>query len=67
LHLVDGESALVRERAADTFATAVTTLLGDPELRRRLVAGARGRLEEFTEEAVSRAWRASLAPLLPPP
>ncbi len=55
--LVDGHSALIRERGAAVFAEATLALLGDGALRRRLVDAARAQLAPFEEEAVLEAWR----------
>jgi glycosyltransferase involved in cell wall biosynthesis len=61
LGLVDGHSALVRERTGDAFADAIVTLLADPDLRRRLARQAMEHFDPYTEAAVTAAWRASFA------
>ncbi|MFN2607370.1 MAG: glycosyltransferase family 4 protein [Acidimicrobiales bacterium] len=58
--LVDGHSALVRERRPDEFAAAVATLAGDAGLRLRLAREAGRQLSRFRPEAVAAAWRAAL-------
>jgi glycosyltransferase involved in cell wall biosynthesis len=63
LGLVDGQSALVRERTADEFAEAIVTLLHDPALRQRLARNAVEHCAPYTEDAVVAAWRASFADL----
>jgi glycosyltransferase involved in cell wall biosynthesis len=63
--LVDGVSAVVRERTSPAFAEAVVALLDNPERRARLVAGARERLAAFSEGAVHDAWRRALAEVRP--
>ncbi len=57
LGMVDGESALIRERSVPAFAEAILRLLHDADLRRQLADGARGHLAEYSEEAVAQAWR----------
>ena len=57
LDLVDGRSALVAERHAHPFADAVTRLLADPALRRRLVDEAGAQVAECVPEAVAECWR----------
>ncbi len=61
LGLVDGESALVRDRDPDAFAAAVADLVADPALRRRLASRAAARLASHSPEAVAAAWRAAVA------
>jgi glycosyltransferase involved in cell wall biosynthesis len=60
LNLVDGESALVRERHPEGFADAIVALLGDGSRRRRLADHARPRLQSCSGPAVAAAWRESL-------
>lgn len=64
LGLVDGESALVREREAEPFADAVVSLLADPSRRRRLADEAGRRLVDYLPESVALAWRAALRRVL---
>jgi glycosyltransferase involved in cell wall biosynthesis len=46
--VLDGESGLLAERGdVGELAAAILRLLGDPELRRRLAAAGRARVEEF--------------------
>ena len=59
LGLVDGRSALIRERTADAFAEAVLSLLGDPSLGQRLASSALQQFDSYTEEAVLDEWRQS--------
>jgi len=61
LGLVDGQSALVRDCDPKLFGDAVVSLLGDAELRHRLVDEARVHLKAFTREEVASAWRAVVA------
>ncbi len=61
LGLVDGHSALVRERRAGPFAEAVAALMADPSLRRRLSARAREQLADFMPEIVAAQWRDAVA------
>jgi glycosyltransferase involved in cell wall biosynthesis len=67
LGLVDGESALVRERNGehdgDGFAEAVAALLADSSLRQRLAEGARRQLRAHRPAAVATAWRDAFATL----
>lgn len=63
LGLVDGRSAVVRDRSPESFADAIMTLLGDPEGRREMAAAAARRLAAHSEAAVHDAWRTALAPL----
>lgn len=65
LGLVDGHSALVRERTADQFAEAIVSLLADPALRQRLVKHATQQFACYTEEAVTGEWRRHFQALLP--
>jgi glycosyltransferase involved in cell wall biosynthesis len=67
LGLVDGHSALVRDRTPEAFADAIVTLLGDPGLRQRLVKNALEQFACYTEEAVASEWRRHLHALLPRP
>jgi hypothetical protein len=60
LGLVDGRSALVRERRAEPFAEAVTTLLEDSYVASRLVAEARLQLTHLLPDAVAVAWRTAV-------
>jgi glycosyltransferase involved in cell wall biosynthesis len=59
LGLVDGESALIRERMAVPFAEAIVALSRDVALRNQLVSNARQQLAAFMPEAVAGAWRAA--------
>lgn len=63
LGLVDGHSALVRERTADAFADAILSLLHDPPLRRRLADEALTQLAGYRESAVAESWRRCFAGL----
>ena len=60
LELVDGESALVREREPEPFADAVASLLADPCWRRRLADEALRRVADYLPESVAQAWRATV-------
>lgn len=60
LALVDGQSALIREREPEAFADAIAALLSDPALRSRLVAAARDHLVSYQPESVAAEWRAVL-------
>lgn len=57
LGLVDGRSALVREREAGPFAEAIATLLSDPGRRVQMAAEARRRMQAYSPETVAAAWR----------
>ena len=60
LEMVDGVSALVREREPEAFAEAIVRLRDDPALRARLAEEARRRLADHFPDAVAEAWRATL-------
>jgi glycosyltransferase involved in cell wall biosynthesis len=59
LGLVDGQSALIRDRTPAPFAEAIASLSQDVALRNRLVSNARQQLAAFMPEAVAGAWRAA--------
>jgi glycosyltransferase involved in cell wall biosynthesis len=60
LGLVDGQSALIRDRmSAASFAEAIVSLSRDVALRNRLVSNARQQLAAFMPEVVAGAWRAA--------
>jgi glycosyltransferase involved in cell wall biosynthesis len=59
LGLVDGQSALIRDRTPAPFAEAIASLSQDVALRNRLVSNAREQLAAFMPEAVAGAWRAA--------
>ncbi len=61
LGMVDGHSAVVRDRTADGFAGAIVDLLADPPLRRRLARNAIEQFAPYSERAVAEAWRARFA------
>lgn len=63
LGLVDGHSALVRDRTAHAFADAIVTLLGDLTMRRRLARNATEQFAPCSGQAVGEAWRACFAPM----
>ena len=65
LGLVDGESALVRDRTADAFGEAIVSLLADRSLRQRLAGKAIEQFACYSEEAVADAWRHSFRTLHP--
>jgi len=67
LGLVDGRSAMVRERAAAPFADAVLQLLAHPSLRARLVAHARTEVAAYMPEQVAETWRALVREVLGSP
>jgi len=53
-HLVEGKNALfVRPRDNDGLASALTRLLGDPDLRRQMSAANREKVREFDPDAVA--------------
>lgn len=60
LGLIDGQSALVREREPARFARAVVTLLNDRPLRDQLTRNARSQLSNFMPQAVTAAWRSAV-------
>lgn len=60
LNLVDGQSALVRDRTADDFAEAIATLLADARLRERLGGAALTQVAPYLPENVGAAWRAAV-------
>jgi glycosyltransferase involved in cell wall biosynthesis len=57
LGLVEGRSALIREREAGPFAEAIATLLADPGLRRRLAEQASLQLDDCMPRNVAARWR----------
>lgn len=61
LGLIDGRSALVRERTAEAFAEAIVQLLDDGSLRRRLAEEALAQLVPYQEDNVVNAWRQRFA------
>ena len=60
LGLVDGRSALVRERDPEGFAAAILSLLDDRALRLGLSLEARNHLAGHLPDAVASAWRAQV-------
>jgi FkbM family methyltransferase len=60
LGLVDGESALVKNREAAAFAEAVRTLLDSPALRISIAEAAYAQMRDYQPEAVYRAWQSAV-------
>ncbi len=57
LRLVDGQSALVRERTPEAFGEAIVRLLEDASLRQRIVREAITQFARYQEHNVVDAWR----------
>jgi glycosyltransferase involved in cell wall biosynthesis len=60
LGLIDGRSALIRERAAEPFADAIYQLLTDRSWRAELTAEARAHIAPYMPKQVADTWRASV-------
>ena len=52
---------LLKDRSAETVATALERVVGDQELRKDLIAKGRSRLAEFTPDRVAERLRDALA------